>query len=307
LDAYNLTLERQIWHDLIARAAYVGTRGRGMQSFQEQNAAVYGPGATVGNTNQRRPLAPDFASLIGMTNAGVSNYNALQLTLEKRLSRQFAFVANYTYSKSLDNQSVDTQFTISNPDPFNPRFNYGRSDFDTPHNFSLWGLWDLPRLAGSPWMLRGPLGGWQVTHIWTWRSGTPFSITSGQDRSLSGVGQDRADLTGTPFLSQDRPTNQVIAQYFNTGAFALNAPGTFGTSPRNVLRNPTYFNVDLSLQKSFAVTEHTHFQLRGDFFNLFNNVHFNQPGANVSAPTTFGSINGAGEPRIVQLALRYEF
>ena len=307
LDSYNLTIEHQIWSDLIARAAYVGTRGRGMQSFNEENPAVYGPGATVANTNQRRPLAPDFASLIAMTSDGLSNYNALQLTLEKRLSRQFAFVANYTFSKSLDNQSVDNQFTISNPDPFDPNFNYGLSDFDTTHNFSLWGLWDMPRLTGSARILRGVLGGWQLTNIWTWRSGTPFTIVSGQDRSLSGVGKDRADLTGSPFISQDRPTNEIIAQYFNTSAFSLNAPGTFGTAPRNLLRNPTFFNVDLSLQKSFPIAERSHIQLRGDFFNLFNNVHFNQPGATVSATTTFGSINGAGDPRIVQLALRYEF
>jgi hypothetical protein len=307
VDAYNFTIEHQIRPDLIARAAYVGTRGRDLQYFEERNAAVYGPGATVSNTNQRRPLAPDFASLIEMTNGGLSNYNALQVTLEKRFSRQFAFVANYTYSKSLDNQSVDNQFTLSNPDPYNPRFNYGLSDFDTPHNFSLWGLWDLPRLTRSSWLLRGPLGGWQLTNIWTWRSGTPFSVVSGQDRSLSGIGLDRADLAGNPYLSNDRPTNATINQYFNTAAFALNAPGTFGTSPRNLLRNPTYFNVDLSVQKSFAIRERSRFQLRGDFFNLFNNVHFNQPGNNLSATSTFGKIISAGEPRIVQLALRVEF
>lgn len=307
IDSYNFTIEHQLRPDLIARAAYVGTRGRNLQSFEEKNPAIYGPGATVSNTNQRRPLAPAFASLIEMTNAGLSNYNALQLTFEKRLSRRFAFVANYTFSKSLDNQSVDNQFTLSNPNPFDPRFNYGLSDFDTPHNFSLWGIWDLPRLANSPWEIRGPLGGWELTNIWTWRSGTPFTVVSGQDRSLSGVGLDRADLIGNPFLSNDRPRNDVINQDFNVNAFAPNALGTFGTAPRNLLRNPSYFNVDLSLQKTFPIRERARFELRGDFFNLFNNVHLSQPGANLNATSTFGKIISAGDPRIIQVALRVGF
>ena len=115
------------------------------------------------------------------------------------------------------------------------------------------------------------------------------------------------DLVGKPFLSGDRPRKDVINQYFHTAAFVPNAPGTFGTSPRNVLRNRTYFNVDLSVQKAFPVRERGRVILRGDFFNMFNNVHLNQPGANLNAPSTFGRTIGAGEPRIVQLALRVEF
>jgi len=272
-----------------------------LQYFDEQNPAIYGPGATVSNTNARRHLAPNFASLIEMTNGGISNYNSLQATLEKRFSRQLAFVANYTFSKSLDNQSVDNQFTLSNPDPFDKNFNYALSDFDTPHNFSFWMLLDLPRLTGSSRLIRAVAGGWEMTGIWSWHSGTPFTVTSGQDRSLSGVGLDRADLSGYPAGSGD------INRYFNTSAFSLNAPGTFGTAPRNLLRNPRYFNVDYSLQKSFAVTERIRAQLRGDFFNLFNNVHFNQPGANFSSTSTFGKITSAGDPRIIQLALKVIF
>ncbi len=307
VNSYNFTIEHQLAANLIARIGYVGTQGRNLQYFEEQNPAIYGPGATVSNTNARRHLAPNFASLIQMTNGGVSNYNSFQATLEKRFSRQLAFVANYTFSKSLDNQSVDSQFTLSNPNPFDKNFNYGLSDFDTPHNFSLWTLWDLPRLTNSSRFVRAIAGGWEMTGIWTWRSGTPFSVTSGQDRSLSGVGQDRADLAGDPNLSAGRAHDELISRYFNTTAFSLNAPGTFGTAPRNLLRNPRYFNVDCSLQKSVAMTERARLQIRGDFFNLFNNVHFNQPGANFSSTSTFGKITSAGEPRIVQLALKVIF
>jgi len=306
MESVNFTIEQQLATDLIARVSYVGNRGVHLQFFEEQNPAIYRSGATISNTNQRRPLYPYYASLIQMTNGGVSNYNALQMSLEKRLSHGVTFVANYTRSKSLDNQSVDQQFSLSSPDPFNRAFNYGLSDFDTPNNFTVNGIWDLPKVSFGPRLVRSVLGGWGVTGILTWRSGTAFTIISGQDRSLSGVGLDRADLIGNPYLpSQSRA--QTISQYFNTAAFAPNALGTFGSSPRNLLRNPVYFNLDMGLQRNFPIKERMRFQFRAEAFNLPNNVHFNQPGNNISSGTTFGRITGAADPRILQVVGRFEF
>jgi hypothetical protein len=306
MESVNFTIEQQLATDLIARVSYVGNRGVHLQFFEEQNPAIYRSGATISNTNQRRPLYPYYASLIQMTNGGVSNYNALQMSLEKRLSHGVTFVANYTRSKSLDNQSVDQQFSLSSPDPFNRAFNYGLSDFDTPNNFTVNGIWDLPKVSFGPRLVRSVLGGWGVTGILTWRSGTPFTIISGQDRSLSGVGLDRADLIGNPYLPS-RSRAQTISQYFNTAAFAANALGTFGSSPRNLLRNPAYFNLDMGLQRNFPIKERMRFQFRAEAFNLPNSVHFNQPGNNISSGTTFGRITGAGDPRILQLVGRFEF
>jgi len=306
-NAWNLSIEHQITQNLLLRVAYVGDRGIGLPYDQETNAAVYGAGAKLSNTDSRRPLYPNFASLQELVNQGTSNYNALQVTVEKRLSQRVSFVANYTYSRSLDIQSFDNQFQIANPSPYDRMYNYGPSDFNTPHNFSLWGIWELPALAHSESLVRGALGGWSARGIWTWRSGMPFTITSGQDRSLSGVGKDRADLVGNPFLSLSRSRSQLISEYFNTSAFALNTLGTFGTSPRNFLQNPRDFNVDFALSKSFRLSERFRADLRGEFFNLFNNVHLGQPGTNVSSHSTFGRITSAGEPRIVQVALKIEF
>jgi carboxypeptidase family protein len=165
----------------------------------------------------------------------------------------------------------------------------------------------MPQLAQQSRWLRLPFGGWQMSGIWSWRSGTPFNVTSGQDRSFSGVGLDRADIIVDPFLSGDRSTDQKLNQYFNTAAYTLNAPGTFGNAPRNLLRGFAFFNVDYSLQKTFTATERFRFDLRGDFFNVFNNVHFNAPGGSVSSTSTFGKISGAGDPRILQVAVRVHF
>jgi hypothetical protein len=304
---FNLTIEHQFAKNLVARASYVGTQGRDLQAFQEINPAVYGPGATTSNINARRSLAPTYASMIQMTNDGLSNYNALEITVEHRFSHGLSFVANYTFSKALDNESVEAQLTVTNPNPNVPRFNYGRSDLDTTHNFSFWTVYNLPALSRAPRFVRTAFGGWQTSGIWTWHSGLPVNVTSGQDRSLSGVGLDRGDLVGDPYLSTDRPRAQLLNAWFNTSAFALAAPGTFGNSPRNLLRAPGTFNLDWSLAKSFRVTERVSAQFRGDFFDLLNNPHFNAPGSSVAGTSTFGKITTAGDPRIVQLSMRLRF
>ncbi len=304
---FNLTIEHQFARNLVARASYVGTQGRDMQAFQEVDPAVYGPGATLSNTNNRRPLAPTYASMIQLTNDGISNYNALQITVERRFSKGLSFVANYTYSKALDNESVEAQLTVTNPNPFVPRFNYGRSDLDTTHNFSFWTVYNLPLLSHAPRVVRTAFGGWQSSGIWSWRSGLPINVTSGQDRSLSGVGLDRGDLVGDPYLTTDRPRSQLIGNWFNTAAFTLAAPGTFGNSPRNLLRAPSFFNLDWSISKSFRINERVSTSVRGDFFDLMNNPHFSAPGSNVAGTSTFGRISAAGDPRIVQLSMRVKF
>jgi hypothetical protein len=158
-------------------------------------------------------------------------------------------------------------------------------------------------LKTAPKLVRAAFGDWQTTGIWTWRSGLPVNVTSGQDRSLSGVGQDRGDL----ILPDPSAATQSIATWFNPAAFQLAAPGTFGNSPRNLLRAPNVFNLDWSLSKSFRITERFQTQFRGDFFNLLNNPHFNAPGSSVASTSTFGKISSAADPRILQLSLRVRF
>jgi len=302
---YNLTVEHQFAKNLVARAAYVGTQGRDLQSFDELNPAIYGPGATASNINARRPLAPTYASMIELLNGGVSNYNALQATVERRFTNGLSFVANYTFSKALDNESVEAQLTVTNPNPFVPGYNYGRSDLDTTHNFSFWTVYNLPRLKTAPKFVRGAFGDWQSSGIWTWRSGLPINVTSGSERSMSGIGLDRADLVlADPTLAANRPRADLINAWFNTKAFTTATIGTFGNSPRNLLRSPGIFNLDWALSKNFRLTERLVTQVRGDFFNLLNNPHFNAPGSSVAGTSTFGKISSAADPRIVQLSLR---
>jgi hypothetical protein len=305
--AWNLTVEQQLDSDWLVRLAYVGNKGTHLQTFRERNAAVYSSTATVGNTNARRPRAPYFASVKEMADAGNSIYHALQLTLDKRFARSFSVLAFYTFSKSIDDESVNNQFTISNPHPTDARFNRGLSDYDIPHNFRLSGVFKVPAFSGAPAAVRLLLGGWSISNIMDLRSGLPFGLSSGRDNSFSGIGLDRADLTGNPALSSDRAKSERIARYFNTSAVAFNAVGTYGNSARNLLRGMGSFNIDAALQKTFALRESVQLNLRGEFFNLLNHANFGLPGSNVSSTTTFGIINSAADPRILQIGVRLAF
>jgi hypothetical protein len=305
--AWNFTIEQQVATDWLVRLAYVGNKGTHLQTFRERNAAVYRPGATVANTNARRPLAPYFASIKEMADAGNSIYHAMQVTLDKRLSQNFSVLAFYTYGKSIDDESVNNQFTIANPHPTDTRFNRGVSDYDITHNFRVSAVINVPTFAGASTALRLLLGGWSISNIMDLRSGLPFGLSSGRDNSFSGIGLDRADITGNPELPSDRPTAERLARYFNTSMVSVNAVGTYGNSPRNFLRGPGVFNIDTAVQKTFAVTERVNFMLRGEFFNLLNHANFGMPGTNASAPNTLGIINGAADPRILQLGARLTF
>src|SRR5690606_35928636 len=175
--------------------------------------------STVGNTQERR-IYPNFGP-VGRTDSGSnSHYHALQLNLEKRFARGLSILTNYTWSKTTDD--------ITGANPFDRRSGYGLADQDVTHNFKFSNIFEIPRLdvAGFTDKL---LNGWQLNSSIVWQSGFPFTITSGQDNSLTGVGGQRADfLGGDPELSSDRPRGEKVLQWFDTSRFAVPERGTFG-------------------------------------------------------------------------------
>jgi hypothetical protein len=306
-ETFNLTVEHEVMRNLVARASYVGNLGRRLSYTDNVNYARYAPGATTGNIQARRPYS-DFSSVLVTFADSTSSYHGLQLSVERRVANNFSFEVNYTLSKSIDEVSADTTpQNASQTVPLNRRLNRGVSDFDLPQRLVVSHVWNLPQLAGQHAVLRGVAGGWQFSGITTLRSGYPFSVTSGTDRALSGLGSSFADLVGDPFLDDDRPRAEKIERYFNTAAFAPAALGTFGTSPRNVMRGPGAVNFDLGLMKVFPITEAVRLQFRSELFNAFNTPNFNNPNNNVNTPARFGRIEGAGSPRIVQFALKVSF
>jgi outer membrane receptor protein involved in Fe transport len=298
---WNVNVQHEVAASYVATVAYVGNRGDHLFMSYQSNPARPG----TGSVDSRRIYAPAFGPITTFASLGESTYHALQLSLNKRLTRGFTILASYTFSRFIDNASGDGD---GGSNPFDLSADKGVSDLDIPHVFVGSFVYDLPKLQTAPSALRHIFGGWQTTGIVLLRSGTPFSVVSGRDNSQSGVNLDRADLVGDPDLSGDRSRDEILEQYFNTAAFAQNAVGTFGTSKRNMLRGPGYANVDFGLFKDFRGVKTAHrIQFRSEVFNLFNRQNFGNPDANLSSPS-FGRItNTVGDPRVVQLALKYVF
>ncbi len=153
------------------------------------------------------------------------------------------------------------------------------------------------------------MNGWELTGITTWQSGFPFTVFSGADNSLSGIGADRAEVTGSSIgqaVLSGQSTAQEIKQYFNTSLFTANPIGTYGNSPKNALQGPDLFNQDFAAIKNFNLIEAMKLQFRAEFFNVFNNVNFSKPGSSVNS-ASFGQITSAASPRILQFALKVMF
>ncbi|MPY87294.1 MAG: hypothetical protein GEU99_05180 [Luteitalea sp.] len=301
---WNVTLERMLGRNLL-RVAYVGTKGSHLNWTRELNSAVYVPGAsTLENTNERRPY-PEFAGLGRMFQDGRSIYHGLQLTFERRVASGLSATINYTYSKSMDLNSQSEEAVASSPlDMDDLDREWAPSSFDVTHNWASSLLWNIPgHWAGVAGAL---LNGWQINGIVVLRSGQPFTVFTGLDRQLNGRGGQRPDLIGDPTLPTDRPNGELIARYFNTEAFALNAIGEPGTSGRNILRGPGAVTADVSVIKNIALTSQARLQLRVEAFNVLNRPNFGTPVASMGSPL-FGQILSAGEPRILQLSLRATF
>jgi outer membrane receptor protein involved in Fe transport len=304
---WNFIVEQQLGGSLLLRAGYVGSKGTRLLDTAEINPAIFGPGATAANVNQRRIYQPIGGLQLGMSNSW-SKYNSMQVTVQKRYSHGFTVLANYTWSKSIDITSYGSvEGNNIGPDPFNYNNNRGVSDFDVPHRLVLSGVWEHPHFTGQNAVVRGVLGGWQSNFIYTAVSGSPMTIASGVDNALMGIGGNRADFTGAALtLPGGRSQAERIQKWFNTAAFQVNAIGTIGASGRNILPAPGGWNADYSLFKNFRLVERAKLQFRGEFFNVFNHTRLGAPNTTVTSQT-FGRITSANSPRIVQFALKLVF
>jgi hypothetical protein len=315
MEQFNVNFQQQLGPDIILQAGYYGTRGHKLLYSREGNAAVYGPGATLGNAQQRRPIHPDlYTGISTFYSDATSEYNSMQLTATKRYSRGYTLQLTYALSKSMDNRSVSS-LGGSVQDPNNPfDGEWGLSDFDQRHILRVNGLWELPWLRTTPgW--RHVLGGWRLAGIFSRSSGQPINLSSGADVALIGpsraVGPQRPDLVPgqNAELSSDRSRDEKIAAWFNTSAFVRPQTGTFGNTPRNYLIGPGRTTVDASFTKRFepwSGNANRHFEFRLEVFNLLNTVNLGQPVVAMNS-AAFGRIQTAGDARLIQLGFRFGF
>ncbi|HKT79506.1 MAG TPA: TonB-dependent receptor [Vicinamibacterales bacterium] len=246
-------------------------------------------------------------------NAGNTRYHGLTVRFEQRYSHGFTYLASYTRSKLIDDASsvFDASILTGPPAAFAVADSFDRSrdrDYSTgdiPHVFAASGAWDIPWGRGRANQAHGWRGAlvndWSLTGILTLQSGVPVAVTQTNLNAFAGFGTQRPNLIGDPELPSGERTAQ---RWFNTAAFAQAPVFTLGTASRNPVRGPSYRNLDLAVSRRIGLPSSTSLEFRVEAFNALNTPPFNAPNGNFGS-AAFGTITSAGDPRVIQLALKY--
>ena len=302
---WNFNIQQQLPFQIVVTAAYVGSKSDRLFGSHNLNPAVYGPGATVANTQARR-IYQAFGTLEEESTVGYSQYHSFQLTVNKRFSRGFTLLAAYTFSKDIGLTSSQSEGSLGTRDPNNWNLDKGLISTDRPNILAISSVWQAPSPSGNK-VLKGALGGWELTGIFTAASGAPLTVRAGVDRSLNGQGLDTADQVGDWRINGSRSRAAEALQWFNTAAFALPALGTVGTSGIDIVRGPAMSNLDLALFKNFSIKERWKFQYRVEFFNALNHTVLGNPNTTLTN-ATFGKIlSTQTAPRIGEMGLKLSF
>jgi hypothetical protein len=294
---YNLTLERQLAGDWVVRVAYVGLQARHLLETQELSPAVCS--GSLASPNSRR-LFPQYGSIALASQDVNSHYNSLQLTAQKQFSRGFTVLANYTWSKSLDDVPYGTSPTTVgvqaaggssyvSPIPWylpgRHQFDYGPSEFDHQHRLVTSFIWQSPALGHNSRFVRYALGGWQLTGLLSAQTGGPMTVIAGKDQSGTALADDRAYYVGgvDPYGGNACGSKASCVNYLNPAAFTLPVQGSWGNVGKGALRGPGMFDYDGGLAKDFPLHgERVKLQFKAEFFDLFNRANFMNPGMSSS-------------------------
>lgn len=316
---WNVTYERELGFNTIVSAAYVGRTGVHLERERNLNPLPIGtlqrPENKGINTNALRPFK-GFAQIALGETAARSEYNALQLEVNRRFSTGLAYGFSYTYSKSEDNASGRRDRIFN---PFDDRGFWGASSFDTRHIAVVNFIYQLPFLRERRDLIGTALGGWQFTGIAQFQTGTPFSVSTSDDfAGIGAVGESQLwNRLGDPTLPRgERRFSQGATDqnfWFRTKnpdgspLFVPPAAGTFTTTQRrNSIYHPGFQNWNLAVFKDFGISERQTLQFRAEFFNFPNHPNWSNAETNPRSGT-FGKVTSKTSERNVQLSLRYNF
>ena len=332
----NFSAEYLFTNNLVVSAGYVSQRATHTIVARDSNQPLPGPAGVVptswASAQTRRPLysvLPLVTTTATTESSGTMNYDSLQLTARKRYSFGVDFNMSYTYSKTLNDALgfFGAGGTAAEgaywQNAYDRRGNYGVAAWDARHNLTFSSNLDIPFGKGRKFgtsVNRGvdlALGGWSVGYVMQMRTGFPITIST--------VGQSQQSPRGTQKPNRLRESvvgDRTIQKWFGTGnvyecaqgtddgkcAYQRPALGTFGNSAIGTERMPAFFNVDVSVNKRFAITERHSINFRAEFFNLPNNTMFGAPARGVDSPSTFGLISSqSNNPRNIQFGLKYLF
>jgi hypothetical protein len=356
---FNLAVQGELPSHTVLQLAYVGSLGRHLPTWYDLNQLrplsasenPYGPGQSISaddcntNTVNGQALTGDaairlqvacgtsadqfrpFTGLSGINNSANvinSSYDALQIGLSRYFGALNGSVA-YTYGHSIDNGSAGGYGNTEIVNSFNLGQSTASSNFDERHILAVSLVYDIP-LFTRPGLLHSLLGGWQISDLTTFQTGTPFSVTNSIIADNAGTGNSFATSQGSSVQSYPdivghlhgkigirHPGGQLGPRLYNSDAFAAPQGLTYGNAGRNVLNLPAHTNFDMGLFKNFAVREGMHFEFRTEAFNVFNHTQWSTIDATADcygdacSSDGFLTATAAHNARILQLAAKFVF
>ena len=318
---FSVSVQRQLTANIAVEGAYVGKVGDDLVGHNYFNAAPYinspitGLPPTLQNVEERAPLSPGIISAQSrvLGNFFRSEYHSLQLRLERRMAKTFAILGSYAFSKNLTNQPENTQGLISSiPNPFDLDSLWGPSFLDRRHVIAASWVWSPQHEFGNA-VVGALLNDWTITGMHRIQTGPPLVFTMGTDVAQNGILQPNGQYallvpgaTADDVQRDHGSREDMVNAFFNTAAFVpLNVVprGIYGNAARGLIYGPADVTTDLAVLRNIDLPRGTRLQVRGEFFNAFNQVNFNTPNTTLSS-TTFGRITGAGSGRVIQLAAK---
>jgi hypothetical protein len=336
IQQYNLQVEQQFGANVLT-IGYVGNKGSHLpQTINDINVPLPGNSIT-GGASSARPLSgllPNLSSVGWGVSEGISNYNALQMSFQRRFSKGLAFDGNYTWGKAMSNNvgfSEEGDQGAYNADAYDTHNDYGVAENNIANRFALSINYEFQYGKGWTGIKKQAFAGWEVNSIAVWQSGKPLTIVNGGGLGTSTLPSDVGAEGGstvygnraTPINSggSDRPNMvaspkgpKTLKEYFNVNAFAPQPLGTIGNEVRNSISGPHFRHIDLSLFKDFHLTERYVLQFRAEAFDFTNTPNYyipnNNPGNLQLGSSNFGSVTNFDPnytPRQLQFALKLTF
>ncbi len=316
---WNISIQHQFGNSTTLQVAYVGQNNdhlmvpiNASQGFLASNGTVYPSPYLAGNPTL---LAENPTDKLTATN-GIQNYNALQVSLQKRLSNGLEFQTNYTWSKCLTDsigyyggygQGGGNYYYWQNT--YDAHSYYGTCYYDVPHTFNGYVTYDIPfgrgRMVGKNMnkVVNAVVGDWQVNTLFTFHSGFPFTIGANDVSGTTSFGP-LASCSGSPQVYGRQNAPQGGYQWWNQSTFFQPTSG-FGNCGVGIIRGPGLHTADLSVSKLFSITEHQNLEFRAEAINFTNTPILNAPSSSLGPD--LGLVNGSQGARNIQFALKYNF
>jgi len=312
VDQWNFGLQRLLPGDWVVTLDYVGTKGTHLSALRNLNQQLF----TSSGTGTGIIPYPAFGPIEFRDNGANSIYHGGEATVEKRFSRGFSIHSAYTYSKSIDYGQEHLFSGGSNSfmqNARNLREQRGRSDFDYRHRWVTSYIYEVPFGKGKAYLTEGVpshiLGGWRISGVTNLRSGRPLTIFAGANNSLVGNRGGLANALADCVSDGALPTDERnVDKWFDTNGYSVPTPARLGNCGRNTLDGPGLVNFDFALARSFQhFGENRRLEFRWEMFNMFNTPQFGLPERNRSSSAVGRISTLAGDPRVMQFALKFYY